>query len=116
MSSYAFSLHEIDKSKIMLAGGKGASLGEISKIDGIRVPDGFCVSTAAFQRVIGESPSIDELLNQLSLLKVDERNKIIELSGEIRRLIEGSAIPEEIREEIAGHLSRLGDEHAYAVR
>ncbi len=39
-----------------------------------------------------------------------------ELSGEIRRLIEGIAIPEDIHEEFARHLSRLGEENAYAVR
>src|SRR5262245_3002017 len=112
MSSYVLDFQDIDKTKIMMAGGKGANLGEISKVEGIRVPDGFCISTEAFKRIIGETPSINELLDQLSLLKVEDRYKISELSGEIRRLIEGIAI----HEEIARHLSRLGEENAYAVR
>ena len=107
---------DIDKTKITVVGGKGANLGEISKVEGIRVPDGFCISTDAFKRIIEETPSINELLDRLSLLKVDDRNKISELSGEIRRLIERAAIPEDIREELARHLSRLGEENAYAVR
>ena len=116
MSSYVLGFQDIDKTKIMLVGGKGANLGEISKVEGIRVPDGFCISTEAFKRIIGETPSIHELLDQLSLLKVEDRNKISELSGEIRRLIEGIAIPEDIHEELARHLSSLGEENAYAVR
>jgi len=116
MSSYVLGFRDIDKTKIMVVGGKGANLGEISKVEGIRVPDGFCISTEAFKRIIGETPSINELLDQLSLLKVEDRNKISELSGEIRRLIEGIAIPEDIHEELARHLSRLGEENAYAVR
>jgi phosphoenolpyruvate synthase/pyruvate phosphate dikinase len=116
MSSYVLGFQDIDKTKIMVVGGKGANLGEISKVAGIRVPDGFCISTEAFKRIIGETPSINELLDQLSLLLVEDRNKIRELSGEIRRLIEGIAIPEDIHEELARHLSRLGEENAYAVR
>jgi pyruvate,water dikinase len=116
MSFYVLGFEDIDKTKIMVVGGKGANLGEISKVEGIRVPDGFCISTEAFKRVIGERPSINELLDQLSLLKAEDRHNISKLSGEIRRLIEGIPIPEDIHEEFARHLSRLGEENAYAVR
>ncbi|MEA4896237.1 MAG: phosphoenolpyruvate synthase, partial [Oscillospiraceae bacterium] len=37
-------------------------------------------------------------------------------SGEIHRLIEGMAIPEDINEEITRFLDRLGEKNAYAVR
>src|SRR3979411_540733 len=116
MSSYVLGFQDMDKTKIMVVGGKGANLGEISKVEGIRVPDGFCSSADVFKRLIGETPSINELLDQLSLLKVEDRNKISELSGEIRRLIEGIAIPQDIHEEITRLLTRLGEKNAYAVR
>src|SRR5689334_5609169 len=116
MSSYVFGFQDIDKTKRMVVGGKGANLGELSRIEGIRVPDGFCVSTEAFKRIIGETPSIDELLDQISLLKVEDRDRIGELGGEIRKVIEGIAIPQDIIEEIILHLSSLGEENAYAVR
>jgi phosphoenolpyruvate synthase/pyruvate phosphate dikinase len=82
----------------------------------MRVPDGFCISTEVFKRIIRETPSINELLVQLSLLKVEDRNKIRELSSKIRRVIEGIAIPENINEDITSFLSRLGEKNAYAVR
>jgi pyruvate,water dikinase len=117
MSSYVLGFQDIDKTKRMVVGGKGANLGELSKMEGIRVPDGFCISTEAFKRIIGETSLIHELLDQLSLLKVEEdREKIGELSGEIRRVIEGIAIPQDIHEEITRLLSRLGEKTAYAVR
>src|SRR5947209_3908709 len=116
MSSFVLGFQDIDKTKLMVVGGKGANLGELSKIEGIRVPDGFCISTEAFKRIIGETSSMNELLDQLSLLKVEDRDKIGELSGEIRRVIEGIAIPQDIHEEITRFLSRLDEKNAYAVR
>src|SRR3954447_14016137 len=123
--SLVFHFQDIDKTKLNLVGGKGANLGELTRIEGIHVPDGFCISTEAFKRIIGETSLINpvcmsqagrELLHQLSLLKVEDRDKIGELSGEIRRVIEGITIPQDITEEITRHLSRLGEKDAYAVR
>lgn len=116
MSSFVLCFQDIDKTKITVVGGKGANLGELSKIQGIRVPDGFCVSTEAFKRIIGETSSINELLDRLSHLLVEDRHKIGELSGEIRSFIEGITIPQDINEEIARLLSRLDEKNAYAVR
>jgi len=116
MSSYVFGFQEIDRTKLMVVGGKGANLGELSKIEEIRVPDGFCISTEAFERIMGETSSLNEYLDQLALLKVEDRDKIGELSSEIRRVIEGTAIPQDINEEITRFLSRLGEKNAYAVR
>ncbi|MCC5668537.1 phosphoenolpyruvate synthase [Nostoc sp. CHAB 5784] len=116
MSSFVLGFQDIDKTKITVVGGKGANLGELSKIEGIRVPDGFCISTEAFKRIIGETSSINELLDQLSHLLVEDRDKIGELSSEIRSFIEGIAIPQDINEAIARLLSRFGEKNAYAVR
>jgi rifampicin phosphotransferase len=116
MNSYMLGFQDIDTTKIMVVGGKGANLGELSRIKGICVPDGFCLSTEAFKEIIGQTASINELLDQLSLLKIEDRDKIGELSGEIRRRIEGIAIPQDINEAIGHLLSKLGEKDAYAVR
>ncbi|MBP1755609.1 MAG: phosphoenolpyruvate synthase/pyruvate phosphate dikinase [Firmicutes bacterium] len=116
MSSYVIGFQNIDKTRIEVVGGKGANLGELSKISGIHVPNGFCITTVAFQRIIGETSSINQLLDQLSDLCVEDRGKISEISGELRRVIEGTAIPEDMTEEITHYLSWLGEKNAYAVR
>ncbi|MEK8105083.1 PEP/pyruvate-binding domain-containing protein [Micromonospora sp. M12] len=56
-----------------VVGGKAAHLGGLSRVDGIRVPAGFCVPTAAFRRIMAEAPSIDDRLDELSRLGADDR-------------------------------------------
>ncbi len=59
MDRYVLGFQEIDQTHVALVGGKGAHLGELSRIDDVHVPAGFCVTTDAFQRIIAEAPSID---------------------------------------------------------
>lgn len=116
MTSYVLGFQEIDKTELMLVGGKGANLGELAKLDGIRVPEGFCITTQAFQSIIGKTSSLNELLDNLSLLKVEDKDEIGAVSVELRRIIEEITIPAAIQEEITRHLARLGAQHAYAIR
>ncbi|ULM99180.1 phosphoenolpyruvate synthase [Peribacillus frigoritolerans] len=116
MKPYVLEFREIDKTKQMVVGGKGMNLGECSKIDGILVPEGFCVTTEAFKRVIGENDELHQLLDQLAVQKVDERKRIREISRKIRDLIEGIEIDKGIEEDIDRCLLTFGFEHAYAVR
>src|SRR3954470_1442514 len=84
-------LEAVDATQLALAGGKGASLGELSRVEGIRVPPGFCVTTDAFRRVV--APAIEDRLDRLSLLDPGDRDGIRTLSGEIRRTIEAIPVP-----------------------
>ena len=116
MDCYVLGFQEIDQTQVAVVGGKGAHLGELSRIEGLRVPAGFCVTTAAFQRIMAEAPSIDDRLDRLSRLKPDDREAIRALSAEIRRTLEGIAIPDDLAAAITRPLARLGEEAAYAVR
>lgn len=114
--SFVFSFQEIDKTMLALVGGKGANLAKLSRINGIRVPAGFCISTEVFKRIMEESPSIQQLLSQLSRLSITERDKIAECSSKIRTTIESAVVPGDIREAIHRQLSQPGANNAYAVR
>ena len=116
IEQYVLGLHEVDETQVAVVGGKGAHLGELSRIDGIRVPAGFCVTTDAFRRIMAEAPSIDDRLDQLSRLNPDDREAIRTLSAEIRRTIEGIAIPDDLAAAITRALAQLGEQAAYAVR
>ncbi|MBT2634275.1 phosphoenolpyruvate synthase [Bacillus sp. ISL-26] len=116
MKPYVLEFREIDKTRQMAVGGKGMNLGECSRIEGILVPEGFCVTTDAYKRVIGKNEEFHQLLDQLEDQKVDEREKISEISRQIRKLIEGIGIEKGIEEEIDRCLLVFGFEHAYAVR
>src|SRR3954451_8977098 len=109
-------LHEVDGMQVAIVGGKGAHLGGLSRIDGIRVPAGFCVTTDAFRRIMAKAPSIDDRLDQLSRLNPDDREAIRTLSAEIRRTLEGITIPRDLAAAITRALARFGEQAAYAVR
>ena len=113
---YVLGLQDIDQTQVAVVGGKGAHLGELSRLEGIRVPAGFCVTTDAFRRVVAEGPSIDDRLDRLSRLKPDDREAIRALSAEIRRTLEGIAIPDDLAAAITRPLAQLGEQAAYAVR
>ncbi|MEV7399810.1 rifamycin-inactivating phosphotransferase [Streptomyces sp. NPDC091267] len=113
---YVLDLQDIEETQVAVVGGKGAHLGGLSRIDGIAVPDGFCVTTDAFRRIMAQVPSIDELLEQLSRVNPDDREAIRTLSAQIRRAVEGTAIPGDLATAVTRALSRLGEQAAYAVR
>src|SRR5687767_9634743 len=116
MGCYVLGFQEIDQTQVAVVGGKGAHLGELSRLEGLRVPAGFCVTTDAFQRIMAEAPSIDDRLDRLSRLKPDDREAIRALSAEVRQTIEGIAIPDDLAAAITLSLARLGEQATYAVR
>src|SRR5439155_22096705 len=61
-------------------------------------------------------PSIYDRLDRLSRLKPDDREAIRALSAEVRRTLEGIAIPDDLAAAITRALARLGEHAAYAVR
>src|SRR5215213_5154503 len=116
IEQYVLGLREIGEMQVAVVGGKGAHLGGLSRIDGIRVPAGFSVTTDAFRRIMAEAPSIDDRLDQLSRLNPDDREAIRTRSAEIRRTVEGIAIPGDLAAAITRALAQFGEQAAYAVR
>jgi phosphoenolpyruvate synthase/pyruvate phosphate dikinase len=116
MGGYVLGFPAIDRTNVAVVGGKSAHLGELSRIEGINVPAGFCVTTDAFRRIMAEAPSIDDRLDRLSRLKPDDREAIRALSAEIRRTLEGIAIPGDLAVAVTRSVARLGEQASYAVR
>ena len=116
MSSYVLDFQDIDRTQTAVVGGKGAALGELSRIEGIRVPPGFCVTTEAFRRVVGVNSSIEQELDELSRLSLREAEAIKTLSAEIRRTIEVAVIPDDLATVITRNIARSGEKGAFAVR
>jgi phosphoenolpyruvate synthase/pyruvate phosphate dikinase len=113
---YVLGFEEVDQTQVAVVGGKAAQLAELSRIEGVRVPAGFCVTTAAFERIMAAAPSIDDRLERLTCLQPDDREAVGTLSGEVRRTIEGTAIPDDVAAAITRSLVGLGEQAAYAVR
>ena len=116
MSSLVLGFQEMEKTQLLLVGGKGLNLGELSKIQGIQVPEGFCVTTVGYQKAIEQNETYHALLDQLTMLKVEDRDQIGEISRKIRQIIMEVEIPSDVVKAVTHYLSQFGDEHAYAVR
>ncbi|MGG4091329.1 phosphoenolpyruvate synthase [Paenibacillus lautus] len=116
MSTFVLGFQEMEKTQLLLVGGKGLNLGELSKIEGIQVPEGFCVTTVGYQKAIEQNEAYHALLDRLTMLKVDDRDQIGEISRKIRQIILDVEIPSDVVEAVTRYLSRFGEEHAYAVR
>ncbi|MBN3523006.1 phosphoenolpyruvate synthase [Paenibacillus apiarius] len=116
MSSLVLDFQEMEKKQLLLVGGKGLNLGELSKIEGIQVPEGFCVTTVGYQKAIKQNETYHALLNRLTMLNVEDRDQIGEISRKIRQIILEVEIPTDVVKAVTQYLSQFGEEHAYAVR
>ncbi|WP_211202219.1 phosphoenolpyruvate synthase [Salicibibacter cibarius] len=116
MKQYVLELQEVDKTRQMVVGGKGINLGELSKIYGIQVPEGFCVTTEAYQKALEQNEAFHALLDQLALLKVEDQDQIGKISRKIRKIIMEVEIPSDVVKAVAHYLSQFGENQAYAVR
>ena len=90
----------ISKTDAATAGGKGASLGEMTQA-GIPVPPGYVVLSQAFDQFIQESDVNIEIDAILKTVDVNAMHTVEHASEQIQRLIlEEKEIPKEIEEEI----------------
>ena len=116
MTRDVLDLQETDRNQVAVVGGKGAQLGELWRIRGIRVPAGFCVTTDAFRRIMADTPAVDDQLDRMSRLDPGDREAIRTLSAELRRTIEDITIPDDLAAAMTDALARLGHDAACAVR
>jgi rifampicin phosphotransferase len=116
MSSLVLGFQEIEKTQSLLVGGKGLNLGELSKIQGIQVPKGFCITTVGYQKAFEQNEMFQALLDQLTMLRIEDRDQIVEISRKIRQLIMEVEIPSTVVKAVAHNLSQFGENQAYAVR
>ena len=98
-----------------IAGGKGASLGEMTQA-GIPVPPGFVVLASAFEKFLDEAnlnQELDTILDQE--VRRDEIQSVDLASAKIQQLITSAKMPEDIAREILEHFKVL-DAERVAVR
>lgn len=109
-------LDEIERTQVAEVGGKGANLAELARIDGVRVPGGFCVTAGAFTRVVAGTPSVETAVDRLAGLTLHDRAAIGTVSAEIRETIEQVPLPDDLAAAVGDRLARLGEHVACAVR
>ncbi|WP_417498502.1 phosphoenolpyruvate synthase [Laceyella putida] len=115
METYVLLFNEMDRANLSDVGGKGANLGEMCKA-GFPVPPGFCVTTAAYRHFIETSNEMDALLDSLNQLKPEQLDEIRLLGQRIRDHLLTVTLSEQIKSVIIDAWTKLGRDHAYAVR
>src|ERR1035437_9268237 len=105
---------ELSRNDASIAGGKGASLGEMTQA-GIPVPPGFIVTAEAFATFLKETDLLQEIDSILHKVNHKEIHTIERASEEIRELILNAEMPKGIADEIHRSLKDLNTKYV-AVR
>ncbi|HTZ99195.1 MAG TPA: PEP/pyruvate-binding domain-containing protein [Candidatus Aquilonibacter sp.] len=90
---------DIDLSDRPTVGGKGGSLGELTRAS-IPVPPGFVVRTAAFERFLNALEKEEPIRSKVEALGSHELDKILALSQELRARLERAPLPDDVNSEI----------------
>jgi len=105
---------KLSKNDADLAGGKGASLGEMTQA-GIPVPPGFVVLSSAFEKFLEETDLNVEIESVLDSVNHNQIHTIEHASEKIQSLILNAKMPKDIEEEIQKFFKKLDSEYV-AVR
>lgn len=105
---------ELGKNDADIAGGKGASLGEMIQA-GIPVPPGFVVLSSSFEHFLKETDLNVEIDAIIDTVKHEEMHTVEHASEKIQGLILNSDMPENIQVEILSNFKKLGAKYV-AVR
>ncbi|MEN2284019.1 phosphoenolpyruvate synthase [Algoriphagus sp. SE2] len=111
MDNLVISFGEIGIEDVPKVGGKNASLGEMyQKLTplGIRIPDGFAVTSTGFRLFIDENQLKQAIQDQLASLDLKEFSNLREVSDGIKSLILAGEIPEKLAKEIIRSYQSIG--------
>ena len=104
-------------------GGKNASLGEmVSQLSdlGVRVPNGFATTAAAYRSFIGDTGLAERIDGLLDDLDTDDVRRLTEVGTEIRAAVVAQEFPADLEADVREAYERLveesGEEPSFAVR
>lgn len=97
---------QITKNSVAEAGGKGASLGEMTKAK-IPVPSGFVILASAFIRFLAETDLAQELEAILKKVNYKDINSVDGASAKIRSLIAAAKMPVDLEKDIVSDFKKL---------
>src|SRR3989344_7238638 len=106
MTKFILPFSKISKKDVKIAGGKGASLGEMTQ-SGITVPPGFVILATAFDRFLEETDLNVEVEAKLKKVNYKDINSVDEVSNVIRDLIHDVRLPKDLQKEILTEFKKL---------
>jgi pyruvate, water dikinase len=100
---------ELTNKDVAVAGGKGASLGEMYS-NRFPVPPGFVVTAQSFKYFIEKTGIEEKIKKKIESIELENTELLQKTSREIRDLIEEQVLPKELEEEILESYHILGSE------
>ena len=97
-SEFTFPLSAIDKGMVDVVGGKCANLGEMRNHANIPTPEGFAITTAAYEAFLQSEGLRDDLLKLLREAKADDPSTVVAASEAIFTTIDQIKVPKHIME------------------
>lgn len=111
---YTKTFKEISKKDVFIAGGKGASLGEMTKTK-LSVPFGFVILVNAFDKYLDETDLVAEIASQIKSINFEDINSVDKASNVIRDLINDTPVPEDLKKVFIKEFKKLNCKYV-AVR
>lgn len=96
MTELILPFSEINREMVDWVGAKSANLGEMRNRLNFPIPEGFAITTRAFDLFLKENDLVDEINKKKIELRVDDPGTVNLLSEEIERLIIAAPIPLEL--------------------
>src|SRR4030042_259497 len=110
----ALTFENLSSKDVGIAGGKGASLGEMTRA-GIPVPPGFVVLSSAFEKFLEETDLNVEIDSILHTVNHKEIHTVENASEKISALIMATEMPKDIADEVKNFFKKLNTKYV-AVR
>ena len=106
MSRFCRNFTKLSKKDISIAGGKGASLGELIN-SGIKVPPGLIITAEAFDYFLKNKDTYIDIETQLAKVNYSDINSVDRYSNVIRDIINDTPIPADLKKEIISEFKKL---------
>ena len=89
-------LEAVDGGMIDSVGGKMAGLGEVKNTVGLRTPEGFVITAAAYERFMEENDLQTEIDRLFQSVTAAESDKLYSLSTRVQQLVVSARVPPDI--------------------
>ncbi|HII15933.1 MAG TPA: phosphoenolpyruvate synthase [Nanoarchaeota archaeon] len=90
---------ELSNKDVAIAGGKGASLGEMFNA-GLPIPPGFVITADAFKKFITTTGIADKIYSILSGIDVENNTQLQEAAKKVQSIVLATPMPEDIKKAI----------------
>lgn len=107
--------HELPPRSVSIAGGKGASLGDMLNAE-LSVPMGFVVCAASFRAFLEANGGVNAFISGVRDLDVDNDSTLAQVAGKLREFVMSKTIPAAVEKAIRKSYTEFGENVLVAVR